>query len=53
MKIVHVFVPSYYVEALDQLVAAHFYPNRSEAIRHAVRDLINTELRWRKEAAAK
>lgn len=33
-----------YIEALDKLVEEKKFPNRSEAIRMAVRDLIKTEV---------
>ncbi|MDI6847376.1 MAG: ribbon-helix-helix domain-containing protein [Candidatus Bathyarchaeia archaeon] len=36
------------MKALDQLVNERFYPNRAEAIRVAIRDLINVEV-WRRE----
>ncbi|MHA1680126.1 MAG: ribbon-helix-helix domain-containing protein [Promethearchaeota archaeon] len=37
-------VPEAYLEGLDSLVSERVYPNRSEAIRVAVRDLLKTEL---------
>jgi len=40
MKLITLYLPTKYIESLDQLVAEGFYPNRSEAIRLAVRDLI-------------
>ena len=45
MKLITLYVPESYIESLDQLVKHKFYPNRSEAIRFAIRDLINSE--WR------
>lgn len=43
MKLVNIRLPEPYIEALDRLVDARYYPNRSEAVRAAVRDLIKTE----------
>jgi antitoxin ParD1/3/4 len=40
MKKVLVQLPEAYIEGLDNLVSKHFYPNRNEAIRMAVRDLL-------------
>lgn len=34
------YLPTTYIKALDQLVDEHFFPNRSEAIRASVRDLL-------------
>ena len=39
-----VFIPESYIESLDILVAEEIFPNRSEAIRSAVRDLIRNEI---------
>lgn len=44
MRIVTVYLPEPYVEALDQLVKQKRYPNRAEAVRCAVRDFIFKEL---------
>jgi len=43
MKIVTVFLPEEYVGIMEKLVQQGRFPNRSEAIRVAVRDLIKTE----------
>ena len=48
MKLITLYVPETYLEALNQLVGERFYPNRAEAIRVAIRDLINDEL-WRRD----
>lgn len=40
MKLITLKVPEGYLKLLDQLVDERFYPNRSEAIRVAVRDLL-------------
>jgi len=47
MKLITLYLPEPYIKALDQLVNERFYPNRAEAIRVAIRDLINDEI-WRK-----
>ena len=44
MKLITVHVPEAYLSAIDQLISANAYPNRSEAIRVAIRDLLKTEL---------
>ncbi|MHA1341518.1 MAG: ribbon-helix-helix domain-containing protein [Promethearchaeota archaeon] len=44
MKLITVHVPEAYLDAIDQLVAADIYPNRSEAIRIAIRDMLKNEL---------
>ncbi len=43
MKIVTVFLPEEYLGILEKLVEQGRFPNRSEAIRVAVRDLIKVE----------
>jgi Arc/MetJ-type ribon-helix-helix transcriptional regulator len=47
MKLITLYLPETYLKALDQLVTEKFYPNRAEAIRVAIRDLINAEV-WRR-----
>ena len=44
LKILTVHLPDTYVKGLDELVSRRLYPNRSEAIRMAVRDLLKSEL---------
>lgn len=44
MKLVSVNLPDAYVDSLDELVSNGYYPNKSEAIRAAVRDMIKDEL---------
>jgi len=39
-----VFIPESYIESLDILVAEEIFPNRSEAIRTSIRDLIRNEI---------
>lgn len=46
MKLITLYLPEPYIKALDSLVYERFYPNRAEAIRVAVRDLLNVEV-WR------
>lgn len=48
MKMITLYLPEPYIEALDQLVNERFYPNRAEAIRVAIRDLISNEF-WRRK----
>ena len=47
MKLITLYLPEPYIKALDGLVDDRYYPNRAEAIRVAVRDLLNVEV-WRK-----
>ena len=44
LKVLTVHLPDAYVRGLNQLVHAKLYPNRSEAIRVAIRDLLRREL---------
>ncbi|MGQ4912029.1 MAG: ribbon-helix-helix domain-containing protein [Candidatus Thorarchaeota archaeon] len=44
MKLVTLHIPEQYVEGLERLVSNNLYPNRSEAIRIAIRDLLKREL---------
>lgn len=49
MKLITLYLPEPYIKALDHLVNEKFYPNRAEAIRVAIRDLINEEVdRWKR-----
>jgi Arc/MetJ-type ribon-helix-helix transcriptional regulator len=48
MKLITLYLPEPYIKALDQLVNERFYPNRAEAIRVAIRDMIDTEIWQRK-----
>jgi Arc/MetJ-type ribon-helix-helix transcriptional regulator len=43
MKLITLYLPEPYIEALDKLVSERFYPNRAEAIRVAIRDLLSVE----------
>ena len=47
MKLITIHLPILYIEALDSLVAQKMYPNRAEAIRMAIRDLLKSEV-WEK-----
>lgn len=51
MKLITLYLPEPYLEALDELVTQRYYPHRAEAIRVAVRDLISMELWGRKKDA--
>lgn len=44
MRLITVHLPEAYLAGIDKLVTSEAYPNRSEAIRVAVRDLLKTEL---------
>lgn len=44
MKLITLYVPEGYLNNLDDLVRRGMYPNRAEAIRMAVRDLLLREL---------
>ncbi|NLF88646.1 ribbon-helix-helix protein, CopG family [Candidatus Bathyarchaeota archaeon] len=48
LKLITLYLPETYIKALDQLVDERFYPNRAEAIRVAIRDLISAEV-WRRK----
>lgn len=41
MKALRLLLPEPYIRMLDDLIEQKFYPNRNEAIRAAVRDLLN------------
>ncbi|UCE95184.1 MAG: type II toxin-antitoxin system ParD family antitoxin [Candidatus Bathyarchaeota archaeon] len=49
MKLITLHLPEPYIRALDQLVTEQFYPNRAEAIREAIRDMLTTEVWERKK----
>ena len=43
VKLITLHLPEPYIKALDRLVKEKYYPNRAEAIRVAVRDLLTVE----------
>jgi Arc/MetJ-type ribon-helix-helix transcriptional regulator len=47
VKLITLYLPEPYLKDLDNLVNDRYYPNRAEAIRSAVRDLLSAEV-WRK-----
>lgn len=47
MKLVTLYLPEAYIKALDWLVDKKYYSSRAEAIRVAIRDLLNKEV-WSK-----
>jgi len=47
MKLITLYIPEPYIKALDRLVDERYYPNRAEAIRVAIRDLLSVEV-WEK-----
>jgi len=50
VKLITLHIPEVYLESLQELVRKKYYPNRAEAIRVAVRDLLDDEL-WSKSRA--
>lgn len=44
MRVVTICLPESYVEGMDELIGQNKYPNRSEVIRIAIRDLLVDEL---------
>ncbi|MCK5150857.1 MAG: type II toxin-antitoxin system ParD family antitoxin [Candidatus Thorarchaeota archaeon] len=44
MRVVTICMPESYVEGVDKLIKKGMYPNRSEVIRIAIRDLLVEEL---------
>ncbi|NVM04113.1 MAG: type II toxin-antitoxin system ParD family antitoxin [Candidatus Helarchaeota archaeon] len=49
MEIITLHLPKSYLEGLEKLISWGIYPNRSEAIRVAVRDLLKEEVWNRKD----
>jgi len=49
MKLITLYLPEPYIRALDSLVDEQFYPNRAEAIRVAIRDMLSTEVWGRRK----
>ncbi|MHA1647024.1 MAG: ribbon-helix-helix domain-containing protein [Promethearchaeota archaeon] len=47
MRLITLNLPQPYIDGLEQLVQDELYPNRSEAIRQAVRDMIRREHTFR------
>lgn len=43
VKLITLYLPEPYLKALQELVDDRYYPNRAEAIRVAIRDLLNAE----------
>jgi len=52
MRMITLYLPEPYIEALDKLVNEKYYPNRAEAIRTAILDMIREELWSRKSLKA-
>jgi len=44
LRLITLHLPEHYIKALDELVEKKYYPNRAEAIRTAVRDLLTWEV---------
>ena len=43
MRLITIHVPDKYLDALERMIAKGLFPNRSEAIRVAIRDLIKND----------
>jgi Arc/MetJ-type ribon-helix-helix transcriptional regulator len=43
MQLITINLPQAYIDGLEKLVEDEIYPNRSEAIRNAVRDFLRRE----------
>ena len=44
IKLITCHIPEAYLKGIEELVNMNLYPNRSEVIRVAIRDLLKTEL---------
>jgi Arc/MetJ-type ribon-helix-helix transcriptional regulator len=44
LKLITIHLPEAYLQGIAELIKSQLYPNRSEAIRIAVRDLLKSEL---------
>ncbi len=44
MKLITCHIPEAYISGIEELVSQNMYPNRSEVIRVAIRDLLKNEL---------
>jgi len=44
LKLITCHIPEAYISGIEELVNQNMYPNRSEVIRVAIRDLLKTEL---------
>ncbi|MHA1106810.1 MAG: ribbon-helix-helix domain-containing protein [Promethearchaeota archaeon] len=44
IKLITCHVPEAYLKGIEELVSMNMYPNRSEVIRVAIRDLLKIEL---------
>jgi len=47
MKLITLYLPEDYLRALEELVRRGYYPNRAEAIRVAIRDLLKRHRIWK------
>ena len=50
MKVITIHIPEPYLRDLDKLVHEDLFPNRAEAIRSAVREMLIAEV-WEREKA--
>ncbi|MFW9938582.1 MAG: ribbon-helix-helix domain-containing protein [Candidatus Thorarchaeota archaeon] len=44
IKLITCHIPEMYLQGIEELVNMNLYPNRSEVIRVAIRDLLKSEL---------
>ena len=44
IRLITVHIPEAYINGIEELVNSNMYPNRSEVIRVAIRDLLKSEL---------
>jgi Arc/MetJ-type ribon-helix-helix transcriptional regulator len=47
VRLITLHIPEVYLQDLEELVTEKYYPNRAEAIRIAIKDLLDDEL-WSK-----
>ncbi|MHA1820763.1 MAG: ribbon-helix-helix domain-containing protein [Promethearchaeota archaeon] len=45
MKLITINLPQAYIDGIEKLVENEIYPNRSEAIRNALRDFLKREFK--------
>lgn len=46
LKLITLYLPELYIKQLDELVDARFYPNRAEAIRLSIHDMLSVYRRF-------
>jgi Arc/MetJ-type ribon-helix-helix transcriptional regulator len=53
MKLITVYLPETYIKDLDELISEQFYPNRAEAIRVAIKQLLTEHSRFKPSVRCK